>query len=145
MTKIGLAQSFLAVHWNSPDSPDFLDFPDFPGVAGCGVDPALSELSAHQMAHSGVARTSGVAPHWRSRPALEPIRAERSSNGSSRPSPHPGLQIHIQQSLWSWFPVFFDVGFSHHSDAQVSNRITSVKPVAIVRIVDKVLGNTISQ
>ena len=52
--KIGLAQSFFAVHGNSPVLPVFTVFPDFLGVAECGVDPALSELSAHQMAPSGV-------------------------------------------------------------------------------------------
>ena len=54
MMKIGLSQSFFAVHGNSPVFPVFTVFPDFPGVAECGVDPALSELSAHQMAPSGV-------------------------------------------------------------------------------------------
>ena len=61
MTKIGLVQSVLVVHWNSPDSSDFPDFPDFPGVAGCGVDPALSELSAHQMARPGHLRTQAYS------------------------------------------------------------------------------------
>ena len=43
-----------------------------------------SELRAHQMS------PSGVPPHWRSRRALQFIRAECSSNGSCRS--HPALQ-----------------------------------------------------
>ena len=51
MMKFSLAQSFPHC---AREFSGFPGFPGFPGVAECGVDPALSELSAHQMVPSGV-------------------------------------------------------------------------------------------
>ena len=98
MSKIGLSQSFLAVHWNSPDSPDFPVFRYFPGVAECGVDPALSELSAHQVARPG---------HLRSQ-AHRSIFSKACDHGFqfSSMSAFPIIQTHksptrsLQSSLW---------------------------------------------
>ena len=54
---------------------DFLDFSSSEKFKNSPLVAASSELSAHQMA------PSGVIAHWRGRRALQLIRAECSSNG----------------------------------------------------------------
>ena len=109
--EIGLAQSFPHC---AREFPDFPVFPDFPGVAECGVDPALSELSAHQMAPSGVPALAESAPH--SSPS------ELSAHQMARPG-------HLRtQAYRSIFSQACDHGFQFSSMSGLPNIHTHKSP-----------------